>query len=67
MKKLFAMANVDNSFIVSAGSEEELNRKLEDIRAKYEKYYHDYVMPGFYVVKAKNLMEAKTKNKISVN
>jgi uncharacterized protein YeeX (DUF496 family) len=67
MKKLFAMANVDNSFIVSASSEEELTRKLENIREKYEKYYHDYVIPGFYVVKAKNLMEAKTKKKISVN
>jgi hypothetical protein len=67
MKKLFAMANIDNSFIVSASSEDELNRKLDDIREKYEKYYHDYVMPGFYVVKAKNLMEAKSKKKISVN
>lgn len=67
MKKLFAMANVDNSFIVSASNEDELVQKLDDIREKYEKYYQQYVLPGFYVVKAQSLMEAKTKKKISVN
>ena len=67
MKKLFAMANVDDSFIVSAVNEEELIRKLDDIREKYEKYYQQFVVPGFYVVKAKNLIEAKARKSHSVN
>ncbi len=67
MKKLFAMASVDNSFIVSAASEEELTAKIEDIRERYEKYYREFVAPGFYVVKAANLMEAKSRRKTAVN
>lgn len=67
MKKLFAMASVDNSFIVSASSEEELTAKIEDIRERYEKYYREFVAPGFYVVKAANLMEAKTRRQTMVN
>jgi len=61
MKKLFAMSNVDGSFIVSAADEAALVGKINEIQEKYETYYKAYVAPGFSVVKADNLQAAKTK------
>ncbi|RMF57940.1 MAG: hypothetical protein D6748_10075 [Calditrichaeota bacterium] len=60
MKKYFAIADVDNSFIVSANTQEELKAKIEEIERKYSNYYHRFIEPGFHVVKASSIREAKT-------
>lgn len=60
MKKLYALAQVDNSFIVSARSEEELRLKLQEIRGKYKAYYKRFILPGIVLVRANSLREAKT-------
>ena len=59
MKKFFAIADIDNSFIVSADSQEELNKKLDDIRQRYASFYRRFVAPGFHVVQANTIREAK--------
>lgn len=58
MKKLFAMA-IDNSFIVSGDTKEELNGKIEEIKQQYPDYFKRFVKPGIYIVQAKSLKEAK--------
>lgn len=41
----------------------ELYAKIDDIREKYRDYYQKYIAPGYYVVKAENLKEAKSARK----
>lgn len=57
--KFFAIAKADNSFIVSSDTLEELQEKINQIRDKYRPYYQQYVAPGYYIVKAKDMKEAK--------
>ncbi len=59
MKKFFAIADIDNSFIVSADTQAELNRKLDEIRQRYASFYRKFVAPGFHVVQASTIREAK--------
>lgn len=63
MQKFFALARSDNSYIVNAETMAELYEKIDDIREKYRDYYHKYIAPGYYVVKAENLKEAKSAKK----
>ncbi len=67
MEQYFAMAKVDNSFIVKADSEPELGQKIDEIKSKYRDYYKSIVKPGFYVVKAHSLKEAKAKQRELIN
>ncbi len=59
-KKFFAKAKIDNSFIVSAETREALQQKINDIREKHEDYYKKFILPGYYVVEAKNIKESKS-------
>jgi hypothetical protein len=42
---------------------EELITKIDEIREKYYHYYQKHIAPGYYVVEAENLKEAKTGRK----
>ena len=59
-RKFFAMAKIDNSFIVSAETEEALTQKITDIREKHPEYYRKFVVPGYYVVEADSIRNSKT-------
>ena len=63
MSKFFAIARSDNSYIVNAETAEELNARIDEIREKYRDYYLKYIAPGYYVVQAENLREAKSAKK----
>lgn len=63
MPKFFAIARSDNSYIVNAETVEELNARIDEIREKYRDYYLKYIAPGYYVVQAENIKEAKAAKK----
>ncbi|RMI13213.1 MAG: hypothetical protein D6681_06030 [Calditrichaeota bacterium] len=63
MKKFFALATIDDSFIVSADTEKELEKKIEAIKKNYRAYYKRFVEPGYYVVEADSLREAKQQRR----
>lgn len=58
-RKFFAMAKADNSFIVSAETEELLTQKIADIRERHPEYYRKYIVPGYYVVEADSIKNSK--------
>jgi len=55
----FALSAADNSFIVRAGTVEELAEKIDDIIANYADFTARYIVPGVRVVEAKDLPKAK--------
>lgn len=57
----FALSAADNSFIVRAGTVEELAEKIDDIIAKYADFTARYIVPGVRVVEADDLPKAKQK------
>ena len=59
MKKFFAITKSDNSYIVSAESKEELLTQIEEIRKEHPEYYRDNIAPGYYIVEAKDIKQAK--------
>lgn len=59
MQKYFAITKSDNSYIVDAESREELENKIDEIRDKYGDYYKKHIKPGYYIVQAASLKEAK--------
>jgi hypothetical protein len=63
LPKYFAIARSDHSFIVHADTREELITKIDEIRDKYYHYYQKYIAPGYYVVQAETLREAKAGRK----
>ncbi len=61
MKKFFAIAKIDNSFIVSAEDEPALQVQIDQIRDRHPAYYRKLVAPGYYVVEAASIAEAKAR------
>ncbi len=59
MQKFFAITKSDNSYIVDADTREELEKKIDEIREKYSAYYRKHIEPGYYIVQARNIKEAK--------
>ena len=58
-----AISTFKLSFIVRAGTLEELNRRLDSIKKKYPKFTRKYLEPGYYIVQANSIAEAKSKLK----
>ncbi len=61
MRKFFAITKSDNTYIVDAETREALEQKIDEIREKYTSYYKKHIEPGYYIVQARNIKEAKEK------
>ena len=67
--KYFAISKTNYSFIVSADSLDALNDSLNNIHEKYQPFYKKYIRPGYYIIQASSIKEAKNliKNQESQN
>ena len=59
----FSISKNHLSFIVRAGTVEELNRRLDEIERKYPEFAKTYLRPGYYIVQAESIKDAKLKIK----
>jgi hypothetical protein len=59
--KYFVFSQVDGRFVVSGKDSDDLENKLKTIGEKYPDFYGDWIGPGFDIVKANKLSDAKIK------
>ncbi|MGH1365139.1 MAG: hypothetical protein ACRBF0_16380 [Calditrichia bacterium] len=63
MKQYFAFSRVDNSFIVSADNKQDLEKKVDAIRARHPEYYETHLRSGYSIVQANSIAAAKKAEK----
>jgi len=57
----YAISKNHHAFIVRAGTIEDLNRELDQIRSHYPKFAQRYLRPGYMIVEASTTKQAKQK------
>ena len=61
MTEFHAISKVNETFIVRAGTDEELLKKIQDIKNKYPDWANRYIRPGYIVVQAEDVKDAILK------
>lgn len=67
MPEFHAISRIDETFIVRAGTGEELRGKIQDIQVKYPDWANRYIHPGYVIVQAEDVKDAILKARETKN
>lgn len=58
MSEFFAISTVEETFIVRAGTDEELSDRIQEIWSKYPDWANRFIQPGYMVIQADDIRGA---------